>query len=65
MREILGLEPSDPIDYAKTECFQKLSTVIKLALDSMTTGDHEDIDKQVDILKHMGLPVDIQRMWVK
>jgi hypothetical protein len=61
LREILGLGPSDKIDYARPECFQNRTRAIKRVLDKMTVRDREDVDAKVEDHRRNGLPPEIQR----
>jgi hypothetical protein len=61
MREILCLDPSEPVDFSRPECFQNRTAAIKTVLDNMTVRDREDIDAKVDMHRRTGLPVEMQR----
>jgi hypothetical protein len=61
LREMLDWDPSKPIDYARPECFQNRTKAIKNVLDNMTVRDREEVEAQVEFLRHTGLPPEMQR----
>lgn len=61
VREILGMGPSDTVDFSRPECFQNRTAAIKRVLENMSVRDREDVDAQVDMHRRTGLPAEMQR----